>query len=128
MKTTLFASGTTLLLLAVTLAIGPAAADPPAEDRVTERQYDNAGRLVAELGVRTDNEEIAFVRSYKYADDKEANGNGRVAGSSEAVTDCRSTKYATAGWKWTTPYSAFADQHASLFSQAGSTWDAERES
>lgn len=124
MRTTLFAIGT-IALFAIAALPAQAESQGQGQDRVTDRQYDAAGRLVAELGVRTDNEEIAFVRSYKYADDKEANGNGRVAGSSEAATDCRSTKYATAGWRWTTPYSAFADQHASLFSQAGNAWDSE---
>jgi hypothetical protein len=125
MKTTMFATGTALLLLAMGAAISPASAEPPGQDRVTQRHYDDAGRLLAEVGVRTDNEAIEFTRLYKYADDKANNGNGQMASSSSAATDCRSTKYATAGWKWTTPYSAFADQHASLFAQAGNAWDAE---
>lgn len=117
----MFAAGTTLLLLA--LAAAPVSADPPGEDRVTQRQYDNAGRLVAEYGIRTDVDGLVFERIYKHADEK-AKGGGPTA-SADAATDCASTKYSTAGWRWTGPYSGYADQHASLFSQAGEAWDSE---
>jgi hypothetical protein len=121
MKTLLSATAAALLLLPLALSTGTA---EPAGDRVNERYYDAQGRLVSEVGVRTDNDAIGFTRLYKYADDKEANGNGRVASSSDAATDCPSTKYVTAGWRWTAPYSARADNHASVFNAAGSTWDA----
>lgn len=121
MKTLISAAAMALLL--VPLALAPAAADPAA-DKVNERYYDAQGRLVSEVGVRTDNEAIGFTRIYKYADDKEKNGNGGMASSSDAITDCTSTRYVTAGWFWTAPYSARADNHASVFNAAGNTWDA----
>ncbi|HJQ94038.1 MAG TPA: matrixin family metalloprotease [Candidatus Thermoplasmatota archaeon] len=120
MKTTLLAIGTLALLL---LTVAPAQADPPGEDRVTERHYDDAGRLLAEYGIRTDVDGLVFERIYKHADEK-VKGNGPVP-SVDAATDCPSTKYVKAGWKWLAPYSAFADQHASIFSASGNAWDAE---
>jgi hypothetical protein len=119
MKTLMFAVGTTLLMLA--MATAPVSADPPGEDRVTERHYDNAGRLLAEYGIRTDVDGMVFERIYKHADEK-VKGNGPSV-SVDAATDCASPKYAAAGWRWTAPYSAFADQHASIFNAAGNTWD-----
>lgn len=125
MTSRIAAPATALLLLAVTLAAVPAAADPPGEDRVTERGYDGAGRLLYEKGMRTDVDGLVFERIYKHADGK-ANGNGNgPAASADAATDCPSTKYVKAGWKWLAPYSAFADQHASIFSAAGNSWDSE---
>ena len=123
MKTALFATGTTLLLLAVTLAAGPAAADPPGEDRVTERGFDGAGRLLYEKGIRTDVDGLEFERIYKHVDER-VRPTG-PASSADAATDCPSTKFVKAGWKWNAPYSAVAASNAALFDQAGNTWDAE---
>lgn len=126
MKTTSFAIGTGLLVLAIAAAIGPAAADQPGEDRVTERGYDGAGRLLYEKGIRTDVDGLEFERIYKHVQSGPQNAqNGGPASSANAATDCASTKYVKAGWKWNAPYSAFAASNAALFDQAGNAWDAE---
>lgn len=115
--------GSLALLTLVAVAVTPATADPPGQDRVTERGYDAGGRLLYEKGVRTDVDGLVFERFFKHADNK-AQGGG-PAPSADAATDCPSTKYVKAGWKWTAPYSAVAAQHAALFDQAGNTWDVE---
>lgn len=122
--TTVMRASACLLLLGTFVLPLATTAEPPGRDQVNERYYDAAGRLVAEVGVRTDNEAIEFTRLYKYADDKEKNGNGGMASSSDAATDCASTRYVLAGWKWAQPYSARAGSFASQFNAAGSTWDA----
>jgi hypothetical protein len=107
-----------LLLLAIVLPAAPAAASP-GWDRVTERGYDAQGRLLWERGVRTDDDAIAFERSYHYA--AKAAPGGAV--DSSAATDCPSPKYVKAGWSWAAPYSAYAASEADLFDAAGRTWD-----
>jgi hypothetical protein len=125
MKTTMFATGTALLLLAVTAAVGPATAEPSGQDRVTERGYDGAGRLLFEKGFRTDVDGLVFERVYYHADQAQGNAGSGPTPSSDAVTDCPSTKYVKAGWFWSAPYSAVAASNAALFDQAGNLWDAE---
>lgn len=119
MKTLISATATIALFLA--LALAPASADP-AQDKVNERYYDAQGRLVSEVGIRTDNDAIGFTRVYHHADS--ARGNGGIGSSSQAATDCAATKYVLGGWHWTAPYSAKASSFASQFNAAGSTWDA----
>ncbi len=122
MRTTLFAIGTVVAFALTSLAVMPAQATA-GEDRVTERGYDNAGRLVYEKGIRTDVDGMEFERIYKHVESK-AKGPGPVA-SVDAATDCPSTKYVAAGWKWSAPYSALAASNAAVFDQAGNTWDTE---
>lgn len=122
MKTALFATGTAVLLLAVALSASPAAANP-GQDRVTERGYDGAGRLLYEKGIRTDVDGLEFERIYKHAHDKAKPGGGGGGGGG-GTTDCPSTSFVKAGWKWNVPYNAVAAQNAALFDQAGNTWDA----
>jgi hypothetical protein len=109
------------LLLPMTVA------DPgqaPGQDRVTERYYDDAGRLIAEYGIRTDVDGLVFERIYKHVSDGEEHAKaGGPVPSANAATDCPSTKYVKAGWKWNAPYSALAATNAALFDQAGNTWD-----
>ena len=123
MKTLMFATGTTLLMLLAAATVPAQATSEQGYDKVTERFYDSDGRLVVEKGIRTDVDGLEFERIYKHADDK-AKGNGPAV-SVNAATDCPSTKYSAAGWRWTAPYSGFADQHASIFTASGNTWDAE---
>ncbi|HEX2065889.1 MAG TPA: matrixin family metalloprotease [Candidatus Thermoplasmatota archaeon] len=120
MRRILLATATLLAFLLP--GIAPASADPPGSDRVTERGYDAQGRLAWERGLRTDVEGLAFERVYHHRDDK---AKGGLGSATSAATDCPSTKYTTAGWRWTGPYSGYADQHATLFTQAGNTWDVE---
>lgn len=123
MRTTLFAIGTVVAFALTSLAAMPAQATPPGEERVTERGYDNAGRLLYEKGIRTDVDGLAFERIYKHADEKAKTNGPAVAVS--AATDCASTKYVKAPWKWTAPYSAVSTQHAAIFDASGNTWDVE---
>src|SRR5690349_9171984 len=111
-------SGILLVALALT---GTSTTAEPGKDRVTERGYDSAGRLLWEKGVRTDVDGLVFERIYYHSD--RAQGGG-PAPSADAVTDCPSTKYVKAGWHWNAPYSAVAASNAALFDQAGNTWDA----
>jgi hypothetical protein len=107
-----------LVLLAFVLPAAPASGSPPGKDRVSERGYDAQGRLLWETGVRTDDDAIAFERSYHYA--KAPSGG---SGDLSAATDCASPKYVKAGWSWAAPYSAYASADADLFDAAGRTWD-----
>lgn len=108
-----------LLLLAFALPAGPASASPPGKDKVTERGFDAEGRLLWERGVRTDDDAVAFERSYHYA------AKAPSGGSTDAValTDCPSPKYVKAGWSWASPYAAYAASDADLFDAAARTWD-----
>ena len=124
MKTLMFATGTTLLMLLAAATVPVQAGSEQGYDKVTERFYDSDGRLVVEKGIRTDVDGLEFERIYKHADEKAKKSNGPVP-SVDAVTDCPSTKYVKAPWKWTAPYSAFSTQHASIFDASGNTWDVE---
>ncbi|MEA3190241.1 MAG: hypothetical protein QOD77_823 [Thermoplasmata archaeon] len=114
----------TLLALLFALAIAlPVGAVPPegrGSDRVTDQAFDGDGRLAWETGLRTDNDAIAFERVYHHAGAKAKPGGG---GGSPG-TDCASTSYRAAPWKWSSPYSATASSQASLFNAAGQAWDA----
>jgi hypothetical protein len=109
-----------LVLLAFALPAVPASGSPPGKDRVTERGYDADGRLLWERGVRTDDDAIAFERSYHYAAKAAPGGTGEA---SSALTDCASPKYVKAGWSWAAPFSAYASSDADLFDAAGRAWD-----
>lgn len=124
MKTLMFATGTTLLMLLAAATVPAQATQEQGYDKVTERFYDSDGRLVVEKGIRTDVDGMVFERIYKHADEKAKKSNGPIP-SVDAVTDCPSTKYSAAGWRWTAPYSGYADQHAAIFTASGNTWDVE---
>ncbi|MES2153651.1 MAG: matrixin family metalloprotease [bacterium] len=104
----------------------PAGASPHGSDRVTERGYDQDGRLVWEKGVRSDNDAIAFERFYRHTDSNarpSGGGGGGGGGGSDPGTDCEPDNFRKAGWAWAAPYSATASSYASLFDAAGQTWD-----
>ncbi|MBI2078627.1 MAG: matrixin family metalloprotease [Euryarchaeota archaeon] len=89
-------------------------ADPGGSRGVDQRVYDDEGRLIWEFGKESD--ALRFARHYNHRP-----GHG---GSGTPLTDCTSTAYKVAAWRWTSAFTATASAHASLFDQAASTWDA----
>lgn len=102
------------VLLLSTAVIPFVVADRAGGRGVDHRVYDEEGRVVWEFGKESDS--LRFARHYTHRP-----GHGGGGGS---LTDCVSTAYKAAAWRWTVPYAASASSHASIFDQAASTWDA----
>jgi len=105
-----------VLLLTVALATSalPVGLSDPGSGRgVDKRVYDEDGRLVWEFGRESD--KLRFATHYTHRP-------GHTGGATP-MTDCASTAYKVAAWRWTAPFSAKASSHAELFDAAAATWD-----
>lgn len=118
-QTRVFLWSTTTLLVLVALGAAGVQADPPpgARERVTQRVFDEEGRLIWEFGQMRDDEDLRFARHITHA--------AKPGGSSSdaALTDCTATQYKLAGWKWSAPYSAMASSYADVLNTSAQSWD-----
>lgn len=103
-----------VVLLAGFLLPGATAERDRDREVIDRRVYDEGGRLVWEFGHSSQRPDMGFARHHYAA---------RPGGGGPAMTDCVSTAYRLAPWKWSAPYSASASLHASLFQAAASLWD-----
>lgn len=115
-------------VLLAAFALGPAGAfNPPAvDDFVPVAFYDADGELVILKELEPTNPSLVRITHYYRLKDFDGSTNAAKPGSGgpDPGTDCESDAYKLAGWHWTSPYSAKADTHASVFNTAGNTWDA----
>lgn len=111
-----------LLLATLSLALATLPSGDARPDFVTDRQYDDHGRIVAEVGVDGDDTRVGFTRVYHYP--ASASAGAGPSASSSALTDCTSTKYRTSGYRWSGPISFTTTAYASQLSTALATWDA----
>ena len=107
----------------------PGRGDAASGEVVTQRAYDAQGRIVWERGLLADEEGIGFDRFYRHADPVKPDNPGQGKGGggngdgSDPATDCDSDKFAATGWSWSTPYAAYASDHAAVFDAAAQTWE-----
>lgn len=108
----------TLLVGAGSVAAAPSSL---AGERITERVYDEHGRLVWEFGEVLGRPDLGVAHHYTYAPKDLAAKGGKPGG--ESLTDCTSKSYRLAPWRWSDPYSATASLHAEVLNLSGRTWD-----
>ena len=110
--------------LALMLPAGSASWLPGVDDVV--RIYDANGELVYEQMVDPENPLLLKTMHYlrvgavQPSEDAAKPGSG---GGADPGTDCESDAYKVAGWYWTTAYSAYSTQVASIVSGALNEWD-----